>query len=86
MIKALECFRYQKATLNGVSLYHLIGFRKNHFPMKKNFYFIDIDIAEAGFIASIYQILDQKIKTTKAISNHPEGFMKFIHFPKEQSY
>lgn len=46
--------------------------------MKKNLFFIGLDIAEADFAASIYQTPDKPIVTKEAIPNNPEGFDLFL--------
>jgi len=42
--------------------------------MKKNIFFIGIDISKADFAASIYKAPDQPIVTKEAIPNNPKGF------------
>jgi len=41
--------------------------------MKKNLFFIGLDIAEADFAASIYKTPSQSIITKEAIPNDPKG-------------
>ena len=60
--------------------------------MKKNLFFIGLDIAEADFAASIYKTPDQPIVTKEAIPNNPEGFdllllwLKDHHIDKTNSH
>ncbi len=42
--------------------------------MKKNLFFIGLDISEADFAASIYQTPGQTIITKDSIPNDPKGF------------
>ncbi|GAH39597.1 unnamed protein product [marine sediment metagenome] len=42
--------------------------------MKKNLFFIGLDISKADFAASIYQTPDQPIVTKEAIPNDRKGF------------
>jgi len=42
--------------------------------MKKNLFFIGLDIAKADFAASIYKTPEQSIVTKEAIPNNPKGF------------
>jgi len=42
--------------------------------MKKNLFFIGLDISEANFVASIYKTPGQPMVTKEAIPNNPEGF------------
>jgi transposase len=51
--------------------------------MKKNLFFIGLDIAKANFAASIYQTPDQPIVTEEAIPNNPEGFDLLLLWLKE---
>jgi len=60
--------------------------------MKKNLFFIRLDIAEANFAASIYQTPGQPIVTKEAIPNDPKGFdllflwLKEHHIDKTNSH
>ena len=51
--------------------------------MKKNLFFIGLDISKADFAASIYQTPDQPIVTKEEIPNNPEGFDQFLLWLKE---
>jgi transposase len=51
--------------------------------MKKNLFFIGLDIAKTDFAASIYQTPDQPIVTKEAIPNNPEGFDLLLLWLKE---
>ena len=42
--------------------------------MKKNLFFIGLDISKADFAASIYKTPGQSIVTKEAIPNDPKGF------------
>jgi len=51
--------------------------------MKKNLFFIGLDIAKADFAASIYQTPDQSIVTKEAIPNDRKGFEMLLLWLKD---
>ena len=51
--------------------------------MKKNSFFIGLDIAATDLVASIYQSPDQPIRTKEAIPNNPEGFRLLVSWLTE---
>jgi len=57
--------------------------KKGIFIMKKNLFFIGLDIAAVDFAASIYQTPDQPIVAKEAITNNPEGFDLLLLWLKE---
>ena len=46
--------------------------------MKKNLFFIGLDISEANFVASIYKTPGQPIVTKEAIPNDRKGFKMLL--------
>ena len=60
-----------------------IRFRKGLFSMKKNAFYIGLDISKADFAASIYQTPGQAMITKEAIPNDPKGFTLFLSWLKE---
>jgi transposase len=57
--------------------------KKGVFIMKKNLFFIGLDIAAVDFAASIFKTPDQSIVTKEAIPNNPEGFDLLLLWLKE---
>jgi len=51
--------------------------------MKKNSFFIGLDISKADFAASIYKTPDKPIVTKEAIPNNPEGFTILLLWLKD---
>jgi len=51
--------------------------------MKKNFYFIGIDIAKDTFVASIYHKPNEPVLTKEALANNPEGYAQLLLWLQE---